>query len=422
MIGKTINNKMFQIGNWLTAVSKIYRYVQGFVVIIGLWILFRIITSLIAAVASSIRPITEIEQRLQIWPPVIPVSDWLERVFISPWFRWDVEWYTRILLNGYKNHDGTANFHPLYTWLGSIFSLFKFNPVLSLLIISSISTLLLLLILKKLYALDLDCDHDHLVLFVILVFPTSFILFAPYPESTFLLFSVICFYSLRTRRWWIAGASSFFAVLTRPQGLFLIFPYIWELWEASGRSLMAARSHWRSWLTLIYIPLAYIFWIGYRFFIIGDLGVKSHNIQEIIYSVFISSTATKVVPNQGFIWPWKSLYLGISNILISPDLDIWINLILAFLFIWALIIGWKNMTASYRVYSLVIFLVSFSYFTGPVHPFMGLPRHLSLAFPIFIGLTPTLAKRNLYMSSYIILSIVFMMILITAYTLTAWVP
>ncbi len=407
---------------WLSAKSLIYKYTKDNFLIFGLWILFRIITSITAAVASSIRPINEIEQRIHLWPPAVPVSDWIERVFISPWYRWDVEWYTKIILNGYSPNDGTANFHPLYPWLGKIFTFLGFRPVGSLLIISSIATLLLLLMLKRHILLDFDKNKSKVALLIILVFPIYFILFAPYPESVFLLLSVICFYFLRTKRWVFAGISAFFAVLTRQQGVFLVFPYMWEIWESSGRSINQIKSLWRSWLTILFIPFSYLLWIGYRLYIIGESIQITNNLQEIIYSVFISSSAERVVPYQGFTWPWNTLTLGYDKITTSPDLDIWINVFLILMFIGAITVGWKNMSSSNRLYSAVIFLVSFSYFTGPIHPFMGLPRHLSLAFPIFIGLTPWLSNRNLFMWLYIFISQGFMLILITAYILTAWVP
>ena len=44
------------------------------------------------------------------------------------------------------------------------------------------------------------------------------------------------------------------------------------------------------------------------------------------------------------------------------------------------------MTISYRIYSLTMTWLAFSYYTGPYYPYMGLPRHLLLAFPVFIGL------------------------------------
>lgn len=401
---------------------KIKRFFQQNLLILSLWLFFRMFTSVVAAISSTIKPMTDIERRISIWPPAPPVSEWLERTFISPWARWDVSWYTRIITNGYSKGDGTANFHPLYPWLGKLLTNLISNPTFSLLIISTISSLLLLLIFKKLLAFASGNEETSLSLMILLLFPTSFVLFAPYPESLFLLFSILCMYFLRKRKWAFAGYSAFFAVLTRQQGLFLIFPYIWELWHASDGNIPSISTTLRNWLTVLFIPLAYLLWIGYRIFYLREINIKTSTIQEIIYSIFISPSAKEVVPNQSFLWPWKTIFNGFNKIINSPDLDIWINMSLAIIFILLFIIAWKNMTASSRLYSAIIYFVSFSYFTGLIHPLMGLPRHLSLAFPIFAGISPSLAKSKPMMWLYIFICIVLMVMLITAYILMAWVP
>jgi hypothetical protein len=58
---------------------------------------------------------------------------------------------------------------------------------------------------------------------------------------------------------------------------------------------------------------------------------------------------------------------------------------MAAVFIGMFILGWRHLRMSYRIYSIVIILVSLSFFTGPVNPYISLPRHLLLAFPVFIG-------------------------------------
>ncbi|MBO9371340.1 MAG: hypothetical protein J7575_09700, partial [Chloroflexi bacterium] len=82
-----------------------------------LWAGLRVISSIVAAFASTLRPLTEPEQRVPAWPPALPFSLWLERVLVAPWARWDVLWYERIVRFGYRPDDGTAQFHPLYPWL-----------------------------------------------------------------------------------------------------------------------------------------------------------------------------------------------------------------------------------------------------------------------------------------------------------------
>lgn len=54
-----------------------------------------------------------------------------------------------------------------------------------------------------------------------------------------------------------------------------------------------------------------------------------------------------------------------------------------------MVFAWRYMRNSYRAYSLIIIRVAFGYHTGMLvsTPYMGLPRHLLLAFPVFIGLS-----------------------------------
>ena len=90
-----------------------------------------------------------------------------------------------------------------------------------------------------------------------LAFPVSFVLFAPYTESLWLLFAALSFWYVRKERLWHAGLCGALAVLTRQQGVFLILPLAYELWERRDR-------RWTSWAALALIPLALAGWILYR--------------------------------------------------------------------------------------------------------------------------------------------------------------
>ena len=79
-----------------------------------IWILLRLVTSLVAGMVSSIKPMTPLEASMPFLPPSAPFSQWLERAFLSPWLRWDAVWYQRIVTQGYSATDGTTQFHPLF--------------------------------------------------------------------------------------------------------------------------------------------------------------------------------------------------------------------------------------------------------------------------------------------------------------------
>jgi Gpi18-like mannosyltransferase len=386
-----------------------------------LWLVMRLFLSLYAASISTLRPLMVIEGEIPLWPPSNPIISWLERVFIAPWNRWDATWYARIVSQGYSADDGTAQFHPLYPWLGSILHNFRISPILSLLIISTISFFFLLVAFKRLASLDIDQKEIRHSILIFLLFPTAFVFFSPYPEVLFILLSIGCLYFARKRMWLLAGFLAGLATLTRQQGILLILPLGWEMWIASEKNIKKYIFNWRMQLSLLLIPLAYLFWLGYRAIVINDMHVDFQNINTLIYSLFISPSAVNVVPIQTFMWPWKAIWLAIEKLLQAPDLDIWVNIIASGIFIGFLVFAWKNLRTSYRIYTIAIILISFSYHTGPIHPYMGLPRHLMLAFPVFIGLTSRISKPWQRLS-LVGISSLGMLFLLALYVMKAWVP
>jgi Gpi18-like mannosyltransferase len=370
---------------------------------------------------SSIKPIQPIEFTFPLFPPSTPFTEWLSRATISPWMRWDAVWYQQIVTSGYSAENGTAQFHPLYPWLAKLLSYTGISPSLSLLVVSSVSGIALFYFFYKLAKIDLPQKDAMFALLLFAFAPPAFILFAPYSEAIFILLAVLCLYFSLRRVWWAAGITGGLAALTRQQGIFLMLPMGWELWEAAGRSVINVRKCWKDWLPLVFIPLGMLIWLVYRALFLNDLNVTFSNIHRFIYSLLISPSSTKVVPEQQFVWPWLAVKNSIDVLISHPDIDIWVNLIAAVFFIVILAFSWTRMRISYRLYSLVITMVAFSYSTGSVHPYMGLPRHLFLAFPVFIGLA-ALIKNPIARVFIIGASAVAMAFLIVLYVLLTWVP
>jgi Gpi18-like mannosyltransferase len=345
----------------------------------------------------------------------------LERSFLSPWLRWDAVWYQRIITQGYSATDGTSQFHPLYPWLATPLARIGFSPTFSLLIISSLAGLALFYFFYKLALLDLQPPDAFFATILLVLAPPAFVLFAPYPEALFILFAVLCLYFARKKSWWLSSLMGGLAVLTRQQGIFLLLPVAWELWENENNNRKSILSHWKNWLSLSLIPMGYGVWLIYRAIFLFDLQAKLGDIQQFRYSFLISPSATQVVQIQQFLWPWQALYLSIMKGITNPDLDIWLNIISGLFFLILLYISWRRMRLSYRIYCAFITLVSFSYYTGPVHPYMGLPRHLLLAFPIFIGLAEIIVKPWVRLLIIVTSSLAMSFLLVT-YVLNAWVP
>ncbi len=397
-----------------------HRWTYAAMTIILLWTFFRFLTSIFAAHVSSLHPMTVLEQSIPLIPPSSPFSTWVERAMLSPWLRWDALWYQRIVERGYDAADGTAQFHPLYPWLASIFNSIGAHPLFGLLLVSSLSCLGFLFVYHRLALLELSVSDARFSLFVLLLAPSAFVLFAPYSEALFLLCAASCFLFARQQRWWLAGLAACLATLTRQQGLFLIFPLAYELWNAAGKSWVQAMTDWHKFLSLPLIPASYALWIGYRHFALRDLSISSNSLHSLIYSLFISPSASEVVPQQSFTWPWKAIGLSIQKLISHPDVDIWVNSILAVIFLILFGFAWKRMRTAYRLYSGFIILISFSYYTGPLHPYMGLPRHLLLAFPVFLSVSPLL-NRSVIRPVYLTLMGISYLFLIYLFSLEAWV-
>jgi Gpi18-like mannosyltransferase len=386
-----------------------------------IWFILRLLTSFFAGIFSSIKAISPIEMSIPFFPPSSPIGQWLDRILLSPWMRWDAIWYQRIVTQGYSATDGTAQFHPLYPWIASLFARIGISPTLSLLIISSLSGIALFYFFTKLAQLELSPKDASFALILFAFAPPALVLFAPYAEALFLLTAVLCFSFLRQKSWWLAGLMGGLAALTRQQGIILLIPMAWELWENAERKPMNFLKKWRDWLALGLIPFGMLTWLIYRGIVLNDLHVKYSNIQEFLYSIVISPSATKVVPIQQFIWPWLAIKNSLIKLISKPDIDIWVNIISAVIFLILLVISWGKIRLSYRLYSLGITWISFSYFTGSIHPYMGLPRHLFLAFPIFFGLATAIQKQWIRLL-FLAISIIGLLFLLLLYVLITWVP
>lgn len=315
---------------------------------------------------------------------------------LGVWERWDAVYYARIASVGYSAHDGTTNFHPLFPWLARLPLPFTGAPVIALLAVSSFATLGLYIAFEKLARLDTNERQARIATLAFALWPISYVLYLPYTESLWLLCAVTAFILARRNKWWTASVAGAAATLTRQQGLILFVPLAWELWITTNHDWKAAIKRWRSWLALSLIPLAYLSWIVYRTLAIGELRPKFDSLSGLFYSTLLSPATSRVVQDHAFIWPWKAGYLAIRRAASLSYVNPWVDLFFGFLFLLLIGLSWRGMRTSYRIYVVLIALVSFSFHTGMVATggaYLALPRHLLLAFPVFIGLISNVELR-----------------------------
>jgi len=398
------------------AYSSIWRRVIPF------WLITRVGLSLFGLFYSANLPYSTLEKQVAVWPPSVPFGNWLTRVFLEPWNRWDVEHFLKIAERGYRAEDGTSSFHPLYPFLGKLAGLLAGgNELLGLFIVSNVCAVLFLVNLERLARFDLTKRAAQRVPFYFLMMPPAFILFAPYTEPLFLLCSTLCLIRAREGRWFAAGLAGGLAVLTRQQGIFLLLPLAIEFWQWAGGTLQGARKHWVKALNLLLVPASMLAWLIYRAAALSDVSFDLRQPRSLIYGLLISQSATQVVADQSFIPPWQALSIAIRAFNTTNAID----LPAGSFYVLVLILGAKKlwrMRISYLLFAVVIIIVSFSYSTGTECSYMGLPRHCMLAFPLVFLLADWGARRPVHLIISL-LGVLWLMFLTMLYAFhRLWLP
>src|SRR5690606_17302920 len=103
------------------------------------------------------------------------------------------------------------------------------------------------------------------------------------------------------------------------------------------------------------------------------------------------------------------------------DVDVIVNIVGGIGFIVLAVLAWPRLRLSYRVYTIVIVVVSFAYQTGSIHPYMGLLRHLLLAFQVFLGFGKR-SYKSVVCALGLGLGVLGQYFLLSLYGLEAWVP
>jgi hypothetical protein len=310
----------------------------------------RLLTSLAAAAFSSLKPITDMEKQIPVWPPAQNLLAWLDRILVAPWQRYDAVWFEQILVRGYIAGDGSTSFHPMYIWLSSPLYRLGVEASTSLLITSSLATLVFLGIFYRLARLDLEPESAWSALLLMATFPVAFILFAPYTESLFLVWATAALYSMHRQSWGLAALFSFLATLTRQQGIFLALPLVWGVWEASRKSAPEGRTAWWAWLAPLAAPAGLAAWSFYRISYLHEGKLDFSNIQGMIYSALLSPSADKVIAGQAFRWPWEAFMVAVSKAIHIPELNVFVNLALGIGFLIAFIVAWRYLNIGDRLF------------------------------------------------------------------------
>jgi hypothetical protein len=169
------------------------------------------------------------------------------RTLFLSWQRWDALWYLRIAQQGYSTEQATA-FFPLYPLLVRIVAALTGGHWLAAaLVVANLGTLGGFIGLALLAAHEFGRPRAAWsAVYVAAAYPLAFFLAAPYTDGLFLAFAVFALFSARRGAWQWAALCAFLAALTRPTGVILVLPLLWEYgrqhaWWRLGRW----REGWR---------------------------------------------------------------------------------------------------------------------------------------------------------------------------------
>lgn len=317
----------------------------------------------------------------------------------GPWANFDAIHYLSISTYGYTLYN--AVFFPLFPLVVKIFSS-PFEKIQILdprqffvaLVLVSAFFFLSLLFLNKLLSLDYKKDIAFQTILLILVFPASFFYATIYSESLFFLLLILSFYFARKRNWLVSGSFSFLLTATRFVGIAIFPALVYEFWR-SEKTIFK-----KSFIPLLLGPLGLASYALFNYLMWRN---PIHFIQAQEWFANSRSTHSIVLLPQTLF-----RYFKILSTIPSYQYEWRIALLelLVFIFVCVLLfIAWrKRVRTSYLIFSVIALLIPVS--TGTL---TGFPRYVLPIFPAFMALA--LIKGKILRALYLALGIILLIIL-----------
>ncbi|OGC68286.1 hypothetical protein A2415_01825 [candidate division WWE3 bacterium RIFOXYC1_FULL_39_7] len=327
---------------------------------------------------------------------------YLVNPFLWSWVNFDGEHYLAIAREGYK--PLTYFYFPMYplmvrgvaNWLGGSLVSFAVSGLI-------ISNGLFLGALFGLYKL-LNVDYKNLevwrIMFLLLVFPTSFYFGAFYTESSFMFLAVWSFYFARRGKWLWVGILGALAAATRVIGIVLLPALLIEWWLQNDKKKKVN-------LDLFYlflIPIGLLTYMYYLAKVAGD-PLEFLNSVEIFGDQRSASLIMlpqvfyryvfKIIPSLTSYWPVVFVVL--------------IEFFIGFTFLMLSVLGWWKLRKSYWIFMVGGYLVPT--LSGS---FSSLPRYVLPLFPAFILLSHYLGKLPMVMKGMVYLTLLAFLVVACA--------
>lgn len=226
------------------------------------------------------------------WQYYSPTYNPATNPLVLMWIRWDALWYTGIAAHGYWTQ--ALAFFPLYPLLiAAGHFVFRMSFDLSAVVISNIALVLFVVTFYRLVREYYPDAVARRAVWMALMFPTAFYMSAGYTEALFLWLTTAAFLAARRGQFWVAGMFGFFATLTRNEGLFVAFPFLWAYWQRYRFRIT------RNIIPIVLIPLALGVFMIYQW---RDFGNP------------LGFVAAESYWGRHITWPWTGIFLAIGTI------------------------------------------------------------------------------------------------------------
>jgi hypothetical protein len=308
-----------------------------------------------------------------------PADGWSYRL-LGMWERFDTLWYIHIAAQGYDRPEAVV-FFPLYPLLIRILTPLLQSPLIASLFISTISTFFLFWGFQKLLELDLPNETARRALVLLAVWPSSFILFAGYPESLLIALMIWSVYSAREGRWLWAGLLGLFAGLTKAVGICVAIPLAIIAWR---------KKSWRA------LPVAIC--LLSPLIVAAVIKFSNHQLAAGAYPKYWKTEVA---------FPWTTLFAAIRESFTTFDALLILNLTaLGVIFIPAFI---KRFRLEYTLFALATLVLFLTKKTDPL--LQSASRYSMEVFPAFASLAAILKHPFLFALSLFLLALLNLILL-----------
>jgi Gpi18-like mannosyltransferase len=331
---------------------------SSIIAVVGLW---KVVLMAIVLVGISYYPFTPTFAGAEDLPILGP--RWL-----TTWMQFDGVHFLTIAKKGYVGTALIQAFFPGYPLIVRMLSWPVFEPIVVGQVVSLICFSLGLFFLLRLQVMERDGQTTRKVLWLYFLFPTSFFFGAVYSEGLFFFLSVLCFYLVSQKHWFMAGVIGAAASGTRLPGLFLTLVILLEYFRAKKKPDLKLLGGF-----LPMIGLGLYMWYLWRQF--GDPMLFYH-----VQGAFGASRETGMI-----VWLPQVIYRYVRMLMtVSLTNPIYYTVVQEIAVtlggIALLILGWyKRMRLSYLVYSAGLLLLPT--LTGNLS---SMPRYVLVIFPFFM--------------------------------------